>query len=92
MEPKKENESKSLSSDDTDKLLREYYKYLGDLDVETRERGTPLQHVKWMLLFAESIDDNIRKNRWLGFVQGVLFMSGVFSIDECRCHVRERKV
>lgn len=92
MEPKTENESKSLSSEETDDLLKGYYKHLSNLEIETRERGTPLQHAKWMLLFAQSIEDNDRKNRWLGFIQGVLFMSGVFSIDECRCHVRERKV
>lgn len=87
-----EKESRSLSSEDTNEILRGYYMHLGELGIETRERGTPLQHAKWMCLCAESIESEERKNRWLGFIQGTLFMSGVFGIDECRAHVRDRKV
>ena len=59
-----------------------------------------LEHVRWMcrelppmmdaIWEAEMIDlTEVEKvHRWLGFIQGVLFSEGVFTIDEMREHNR----
>lgn len=91
-ETKTEKQSKNLSSDELDILLQQYFRLLGQLNIETIERGTPLQHAKWMCLIAESVDDIDKKNRWLGFIHGILFMSHIFSIDEMRNHIKEGSV
>ena len=47
------------------------------------------EHVRWMLdRIDEFVDEGrIEKAfRWLGFVQGVLWLDGRFSIDEMRHH------
>ncbi len=91
-----ENESKKTSletSDETRKLFREYYQLLGKLGIETIERGTRLQHTKWMCVFAEAnINDEVKANRWLGWVQGWLVVENIFSLDETRAHSRDGKI
>lgn len=56
-----------------------------------REGGNRLQHICWMCHMAEHYleEGEIEKaNRWLGFIQGVLWCEGFFSIDEMRDHNR----
>jgi hypothetical protein len=67
-----ESESKkdSSSSGDPERaLLRKYYKRLTELGIETIERGTRLQHAKWMCLKAEGHESDKKINRWLGWIQ-----------------------
>lgn len=47
--------------------------------------GTPL-HLLWMLKELEENSEmsSTKKHRWLGFIQGCLFLQGHFSIDEER--------
>lgn len=96
MDESRENESKRISletSAETRRLFMEYYQLLSKLGIDTIERGTRLQHCKWMCAYAEaSIDDEVRANRWLGFVQGWLIAENIFSLDECRLHSREGKI
>lgn len=53
--------------------------------------GVELQHALWMcdeiqrLLASGEVD---RANRWLGFVQGVLWSGGLYSIGEMADHNR----
>jgi len=81
------------TSPETRRLFREYFQMLGNLGVETIERGTRLQHAKWMCAFAEgNIEDEVRANRWLGFVQGWLIVENLYSLDECRAHSRNGRI
>lgn len=83
----------SETTDETRRLLREYYRVLVKLGVDTIERGTRLQHAKWMCTFAEgSIKDEAKANRWLGFIQGWLIVENIFSLDECMEHSRNGKI
>ena len=92
MDGSRENEFKKVSletTNETRKLLREYYQKLNHLGVETIERGTRLQHAKWMCIYAEgNIEDEVKANRWLGFIQGWLIAENIYSLDECREHSR----
>lgn len=48
------------------------------------------EHLLWML--NEIISDNMsdtKANRWLGYVQGVLYMSGVIDVDTERNETRD---
>jgi len=57
------------------------------LDTIMPANWVALGHVLWM---CDEIDDFVRDqrwdkaNRWIGFIQGVLWMTGVASIDESR--------
>jgi len=83
MEPKVENESRNRSSEEAARnLLRAYYKRLAELGIETVERGTRLQHAKWMCLKAESIEDVPKMNRWLGWIQGWLVAENIYGLNE----------
>ena len=67
-------------------LRREGYR---PLRAETSDAGAVLNHCLWMVeqtrLFVA--DDRREKAfRWLGFVQGVLWDTGVYSIDELKTH------
>lgn len=74
-------------------MLRGYYRVLSKLGIETIERGTRLQHTKWMCIYAEgNIDDEVKANRWLGCIQGWLMVENIFSLDECMKHSRQGKV
>lgn len=56
------------------------------------DRPTVMGHVMWMcskaLQWVES-EDFEKAHRWLGFIQGVLFCVGHYTIDEMRSHVVE---
>lgn len=47
-----------------------------------------LQHTRWMVEELLSQDDLPfdKVNRWLGFIQGVLWSRGKYSIDDMRHH------
>lgn len=71
----------------TRKLFSDYFAHLDDLGIDAIERGTRLQHAKWMCEHAEwGISDEAKANRWLGFVQGWLIVENIYSLDECRAH------
>jgi hypothetical protein len=62
--------------------------------------GTRMQHLLWMCNTVDHfIDSSIgipnvpgndweKMNRWFGFIQGVLWCEGFFTIDEMREHSR----
>ena len=50
-----------------------------------------LDRVEVMAAKAEYDWPNDKSSRWVGFMQGVLWAQGVFSIDEMRAHVRTAK-
>ena len=58
-----------------------------------KESGTRLEHTRWMCRqIADDFvaNDKIEKaNRWLGFIQGVLWIEGIFTIAQLREHSRE---
>jgi hypothetical protein len=51
--------------------------------------GTRLQHVRWMCneILKKRFLENMEKGcRWLGFIQGVLWMENIYTIDQMREH------
>lgn len=61
--------------------------------VQPLERGTPREHVAWMLCrIPQFMDDGRREKamRWLGFAQGYLWASGLVSINELKDANRPR--
>jgi hypothetical protein len=54
-------------------------------------RDTLLCHLKWMLGIMASEEAEVwnptKAHRWIGFIQGVLWASGQYTIDELREHV-----
>ncbi len=51
-----------------------------------------ISHVLWMLYqipqFIETEDPEEKANRWLGFVQGVLWAKEIYTIEEMKEHNR----
>jgi len=86
MESKTENSSRSPSSSDPGeaarRLLKVYYQRLSELGIETIERGTRLQHAKWMCLRAEGHEDVEKLNRWLGWIQCTMDYEGIYGLNE----------
>jgi hypothetical protein len=79
-------------------VLNAYDSYLSELGFESIEDndasspGGRVSHARWMCgRAAEFIaEERIEKaDRWLGFIQGVLWCSYLFSIGEMREHNRE---
>jgi hypothetical protein len=91
MEIEMENESKSRSSEEEAEraLLRHYHKRLTELGVETVERGTRLQHIKWMCLKAEGFDNSKKTSRWLGWIQGWLVAENIYGLTEIMDQTRK---
>ena len=63
-----------------------------DLYTETLEDSTSerLMYVSTMLPKMKQFEDVEKAHRWLGFVQGVLWAEGIFTIDEMREHNRSK--
>lgn len=59
--------------------------------VPEQEGGSRLQHVRWMCQqIPKMLDEgHLEKvNRWLGFIQGVLWLENIYTIDQMRNHNR----
>lgn len=79
------------------RVIFQYYdQYLGEKGIEPlkthlRINDCPLRHVRWMcqtVLKEYLPNKRVQKSaRWLGFVQGILFMTGTFSVSELCGHV-----
>jgi hypothetical protein len=77
-------------------MLQSYYDMLEKrgVIVEKNEGGVPgfpatlnLAHVMWMCQEAQTLADPEKKNRWIGFIQGCLWMSGTRTIEELKNEV-----
>lgn len=65
------------------------------IDATQTERD---QHLLWMLDEMDTMNASppnvealAKLHRWLGFVQGVMWTTGIYSIDELRAHTRQAK-
>lgn len=59
--------------------------------IDEQNGGTQLQHARWMCQQIPTFlkENKMEKvNRWLGFVQGILWTNGLFSITQMREHNR----
>lgn len=68
---------------------------IGDYRAEASAFGAKetLGHISWMCEEAISLVNQGRLEkafRWLGFIQGVLWMSGINSIDDLKEHSRSK--
>lgn len=55
--------------------------------------GKKLNHAHWMAYEAKTVFIEVevrieKANRWLGFIQGVLWAENVFTIEELKAHNR----
>lgn len=48
-----------------------------------------IAHLKFMCVSAPTFTDNTKVMRWLGFLQGVLWARGFFTLEELKGHSRE---
>jgi len=75
------------------RLLEIYQKELLRRGFFPFQGGMALSHCSWMVQemvnrVAQDQVDEGKANRWLGFVQGVMWREGFFSIDQLRQHVK----
>ena len=51
--------------------------------------NTALGHAAWMVeeILRSNWIDTGKVNRWIGFIQGTLWMTNVYTVDELRQHV-----
>jgi hypothetical protein len=72
-------------------VLDLYIKTLKAREFKANRCGLPLDHVLWMCFETATFVHQDRMDkafRWLGFIQGVLWCTDVFSIDEMKSHNR----
>jgi hypothetical protein len=53
------------------------------------KNGGIFPHLHWMCLEIYHFHDSIKKQRWLGFIQGVLFSHNWFTLEELKSHNKE---
>ena len=85
-----ENQYKKTSSSlDILQLVKEY-KYIleKNMTVCSIQNGNNLEHALWMLNQIEYLNSSEKKNRWMGFVQGLLYSCRIYTIDELRGQVK----
>ena len=78
-----------------DKLIQIYADLLGDnyppqkaiMDDNLSEYHEQMCHLSYMLTILYDTTDENKLNRWLGFIQGVLWASHQQTIDQLRQHV-----
>jgi hypothetical protein len=75
------------------RILSFYQSEFRRLNVKPQRGGVALQHCAWMV--DESLaffgGDIAKINRWIGFIQGVLWKEGIYTIDQLRQHVIDAK-
>lgn len=76
-------------------LLSFYKNEFVRINVAPKRGGAALQHCAWMveeMLNPIDNEDIGKINRWIGFVQGVLWKEGIYTIDQMRQQTTDAKV
>ena len=80
-----------MTKDKAREVIKKYRKLFDTL----RENDHSWEHLHWMTYQMEDMlfeEDNMEKvMRWLGFLQGVLFCKGVYTIEQLKEHNRTKK-
>lgn len=63
----------------------------GALPVRQDQDRESYHHLRWMVQEIRSFSDSSKAQRWIGFLQGVLWKSGLKSIEDLRCDVLSAK-
>lgn len=78
----------------TNRLLRQYGILLLQNSVEKKQHEHPdnpptgpLEHAAWMCEQSVAHSDADKKQRWLGFIQGILWVCGVRTLEELKSDV-----
>lgn len=72
------------------KLVADYYlNYLMDAGVMPERSDSKLPRAAWCARELATMEDEGKANRWLGFIQGVLFAKDIFDVDQLRDHSRK---
>ncbi len=53
---------------------------------DSLDKETMLAHVAWMCAMMYEMKDIGKMNRWLGFIQGILWNFGLYSIEDFKTH------
>jgi len=69
--------------EELDKLVCEFSS-AQNLEVGKEKEGDTLSHIRWMLSQAAIMPDVNRCMRWIGFIQGSLWSTGLLSADRLR--------
>jgi len=89
-----------MTSEQIIQVVEDYAKKFSERGIRAAKATTTLRpstreqerHAHWMCLEIPELlktDNGFEKaNRWLGFVQGVLWATGIYSIDAMRDHNR----
>lgn len=75
-------------------LLDFYAKTFADNACVAVEGGDAGNHAYWMCGRTKQFIDEHRLDkslRWVGFIQGVLYCQGIFSIEQLKDHTRKAK-
>jgi hypothetical protein len=71
-------------------LLDNYAKKFKELGVTPKENGSKSEHVAWMVQRARELNsDRTKAQRWVGFIQGYMWVHDIFTIDQLRGQVTE---
>lgn len=91
MAKKTEKESRKIYSEDDPeiKLFIKYRSRLTGIGIIEIERGTRLQHAKWMCRKAQEFEDRLKMSRWIGWIQCCLVTENIYSLDQVMRHSRE---
>lgn len=68
-------------------ILEFYRDELIRLKITPQRGGVALQHCAWMVEQALTFNVTTKMNRWIGFIQGVFWQQGIYTIDQMRQHV-----
>jgi len=58
-------------------------------DTSAKSLHGRMNHIMWMCLELPRLSDESKLNRWLGFIQGVLSTTTMYTIDNMREQVSE---
>jgi len=84
------------------RIIEFYHEEFERLKIKPMRGGVALQHCAWMIeecfkMLFEAHNTSVESetltkiNRWVGFVQGVLWKEGIYTIDQLREHVTTAK-
>jgi hypothetical protein len=74
-----------LSNNDILEITNFYKDMLIDSGIKSKQNGKDLEHILYMTESMASLEKE-KALRWLGFIQGVLYCNGIYSIDELKIH------
>lgn len=62
-----------------------------EIEIEKDPSGLSLGHARWLCRQAQGVNDSLKMNRWVGWVQCILVQNAIYTLEDVKGHSRDKR-